>query len=619
MTLATQEHDRPSAYRTTLVGALQPWPISALFNVLIAAALAAFCGPWIALAFGLGSFVLDQVLQAIFRSRLPEVDTAPAGPGLNLVAACLFVRSCAWMVAPLAMIWSGGGPAAYTVMALSMATLAASANAVGWMSRRVCVAMGSPPAIAAIAAAAPGLSPAHAAGVAASVLSFLLSFALIIFATRRIIDGAADAHAQSNAAMRELRAALAQSEEAECRAEAASRAKSQFLANMSHEIRTPMNGIIGMNELLLRTRLTASQRQYAETVQTSAHALLGIIDDILDISKLEAGKLEIETIDFRLGEVIGPAVDLLAPQALDKGLTLTYDIDAGADGPLRGDPTRLRQVLLNLVANGVKFTDHGGVEVQARGQAQAGRTRIRVEVRDTGIGLTEEQKSRLFQNFQQADGSITRKYGGTGLGLAISRQLVELMGGRIGVDDREGGGAVFWFELDLEAGATTTAAETEAEPIADDSARPAHVLLVEDNDINARLATEVLRQIGFSVERAAHGGEAVDAVTARPFDLILMDVNMPVMDGLEASRRIRRLAGPAGRTPIVAMTANAMASDEAACRAAGMDAFVAKPFKLDQFVAILAQTLAEAQAVDNSDAPTENALTSAALIPGGQI
>ncbi|PZQ62589.1 MAG: hypothetical protein DI570_10115 [Phenylobacterium zucineum] len=590
------EDDRPSAYRTSLVGALQPWPISVLFNALISAALAAFCGPWIALAFGASSFALDQALQAIFRSRLPTVDTDPEGPGLNLVAACLFVRGCYWMVAPVAMVWTGGGPAAYTVMALSMATLTASANAVGWMSRRVCIAFGAPAVIGAIVAALPGISAVHATGLAAAGLSFLLSFALIIFATRRLINGAADAHVQTKAAMRELRAALAQSEAAESRAETANRAKSQFLANMSHEIRTPMNGILGMNELLLRTRLSPGQRRYAETVQISANALLEIIDDILDISKLEAGKLEIEAIDLRLGQVVRQATDLLAPRALEKGLLLSCDLDEAADQPLRGDPTRLRQVLLNLVSNSVKFTERGGIEVVVRGAPAGDRTHVRVEVRDTGIGVTDEQKPKLFQNFQQADGSITRKYGGTGLGLAISRQLIELMGGRIGVDDREGGGAVFWFELDLEAGSAAPAAADEAEADENEDVRAAHVLLVEDNDINARLATEVLRQLGLSVERAVHGAEAVAAVTARPFDMILMDVNMPVMDGLEASRRIRRLPGPAGQTPIVAMTANAMARDEDACRAAGMDAFVAKPFKLDQFVSVLSQVLVEAQA-----------------------
>ncbi|MEW5683580.1 MAG: ATP-binding protein [Pseudomonadota bacterium] len=600
------EDDRPSAYRTSLVGALQPWPISALFNVLIALALAAFCGPWAALAFGVSSFALDQALQAIFRSRLPTVDTDPEGPGLNLVAACLFVRACYWMAAPVAMVWTGGGPAAYTVMALSMATLAASANAIGWMSRRICVAYGAPAVIGAIAAAIPHISTVHALGVAAAALSFLLSFALIIFATRKLINGAADAHVQTKAAMRELRTALAHSEAAEARAETANHAKSQFLANMSHEIRTPMNGILGMNELLLRTKLSPGQRRYAETVQISANALLEIIDDILDISKLEAGKLEIENIDFRFGQLVRQAVDLLAPRGLEKGLLLTCDVDAAADVPLRGDPTRLRQVLLNLISNGVKFTERGGIDVVVRGAPSGDRTRVRVEVRDTGIGLTDEQKPKLFQNFQQADGSITRKYGGTGLGLAISRQLVELMGGHIGVEDREGGGAVFWFELDLEAGSTAPAATpvTEAAIDDEDEVRAARVLLVEDNDINARLATEVLRQLGLGVERAVHGGEALAAVTARPFDVILMDVNMPVMDGLEASRRIRRLPGAAGRTPIVAMTANAMARDEDACRAAGMDAFVAKPFKLDQFVGVLSQVLADAQArADGAEQP----------------
>jgi two-component system sensor histidine kinase/response regulator len=266
---------------------------------------------------------------------------------------------------------------------------------------------------------------------------------------------------------------------------------------------------------------------------------------------------------------------------------------------LRGDPTRLRQVLLNLMANGVKFTERGKVALDVRGVPAAdGRLSLRAEIRDTGIGVSDEQKPKLFQTFQQADSSTTRNCGGTGLGLAISRQLVELMGGRIGVADRKGGGSIFWFELALELGAELPAAglvpvEAAAAPEWD-----AYVLLAEDNDINALLATEILRQIGVCCEHVTDGAQAVEAAARRRFDAILMDMHMPVMDGLEATRRIRALPGAAGQLPIVAMTANAMKEDEAACRAAGMTAFVSKPIRPGPLVEVLTSLLSSERSAD---------------------
>ena len=370
-------------------------------------------------------------------------------------------------------------------------------------------------------------------------------------------------------------------------AEAAARAKDDFLAHMSHEIRTPMNGIIGMNRLLLGTRLEAPQRVYAEAVDNSAKALLTIINDILDVAKIEAGRITLESIDFDLDSLVRDVVELLQPRAAEKRIAVVLDIDPAARGRFRSDPTRLRQVLLNLIGNAVKFTPAGEVRVRLsrEGESESG-VEMRFEISDTGIGIPAEARARLFQKFSQADGSITRRFGGTGLGLVISRQLVDLLGGEIGVESEEGKGSRFHVVLRLARAASLPAAPpkpAKAEEVAS-AVRRARVLVAEDDHTNQMITRALLERAGYAVEIVDNGLDAIAAIERDTFDLLLMDVQMPQVDGLEATRRIRALGDGKGRLPIVAITAHAMIGARQEYLDGGMNDYVSKPFDVDELL-----------------------------------
>ncbi|MFA7346692.1 MAG: ATP-binding protein [Desulfurivibrionaceae bacterium] len=414
----------------------------------------------------------------------------------------------------------------------------------------------------------------------------------------------------------EIAKQTAELREANARLEEISRLKSDFLANMSHELRTPMNAIIGFSELLAETPLAEEQRDYARTITQSATSLLTLINDILDLAKIEAGKLELEHLPFELSEVIDNVVAMFKIPAREKGVVVSCKIDNRIPKRIMGDSNRLRQVLVNLAGNAMKFTEKGGVDVQVAYEREAaGRIVGRFSVHDSGIGIPADRVEAIFEKFTQADGSTTRKYGGTGLGLAICLQLVELMGGHLAVTSEEGKGSTFYFVIPLEEAPAEIISLQEHKDAAREKA-PAggRILLVEDNAVNQRLAGILITREGYEVEVASDGTEALEHLRYQTFDLVLMDVQMPNMDGMEATRKIREIeADPALRQSyvglrslkqplaIVGLTAHARKEDETACYDAGMNGFLTKPIIKAKLVTILGEMMPRISCLENHD------------------
>ena len=497
-----------------------------------------------------------------------EVAYRPDLFSASVVIALTAATVALWLAANLTLLWQRAGAA--IVMAVAICGM----HYTGMMGT--------------VLIAAPVVTPDEAL-FSKTVLATFVAISTGCFVAIALVLAFIDRRLEANSVLeaQRLRELNADLEHARREAEAANRAKSAFLATMSHEIRTPMNGVLGMLEVTLRKRIDETMRDHLTLARDSAVNLLTILNDILDYSKLEAGQLQLERMPFSARQIADEISSMLTSSIAQKKVMMDVSIDPLVPAWIVGDPTRFRQILLNLASNGVKFTDAGSISIRIGYLDGEPPHILRVEVRDTGIGIPEAIRAKLFNRFSQADASTTRRFGGTGLGLAISRELVACMGGEIGVTSQVGKGSTFWFEIPTEPSAEPIVKAT-GRSVATSGAR-LRILVAEDNAVNQKVLRTLLAGQGHDLHFANDGSLAVDAARDGAFDLVLMDISMPVMDGPTATRHIRAMPGAASRVPIIALTANAMAGDRETYIAAGMNDYVSKPVNLDLLLAAIAR------------------------------
>ncbi len=595
-----------TSYELTLAAFIVPWRRQAMLGAGVGLAFAPLAGPWLAIAWTLGLWATDGALQTIFRRLGRSAAEADSDRALTRLS---------WLVAAKALVWFGP-PATFTVLTHSLGGLAfVGVQAVGLTalsvstarhSQRVFLPMAAAPVVALVVCILATLGPAQGAGALGETA--LVAFLLWVIATgtSQVVADWNRINARRLKALDEMRQALTRSEIAEARlseallhAEAGSRAKSEFLATMSHEIRTPLNGVLGMAQAMKRDDLSDVQRERLGMIASSGEALLGLLNDLLDVSKIDAGKIELEA---GLVDAEGLAAGVEAFHALlaDKDVRLSVSVEPQASGVWIGDPGRVRQVLHHLITNAVKFTERGEIAVTIGHDGAA----LVLSVADSGVGIAPARQAQVFEPFVQEDASTTRRFGGTGLGLSICRDLVTLMGGGIELSSAEGVGSTFVVRLPLRRAETQAASAAAEAPEADLPDGGVRILAAEDNLVNQAVLRTLLEATGVELSMVSNGREAVEAWASGPWDVVLMDIQMPDMDGVAATRAIRLAEAQRGlrRTPIVALTANAMNHHRQEYVAAGMDGLVPKPIDLTLLLQTLQAVLGDEDAAQDSAA-----------------